>query len=47
MGFNLTIMFEELFDILRSDEKDEYKVVELREAIQAAYEYAKECGQLR
>ena len=46
MGFNLKMMFDELFEILASDKKDSEKVKELKTAIAAAKEYAEECGQL-
>ena len=47
MGFNLKMMFDELFEILASDKKDSKKVKELTVAIAAAKKYAEECGQLR
>lgn len=47
MGFNLKMMFEELFYILSSDKKDSKKVEELTAAIAKAKKYAEECGQLK
>ena len=47
MGFNLKMMFEELFEIIASNKKDSNKVKELTAAIAAAKKYAEECGQLR
>jgi hypothetical protein len=47
VGFNLKMMFDELFEILASDKKDSKKVKELTAAIAAAKKYAEECGQLR
>jgi len=47
MGFSLSRMFDDLFDILASEKKDSKKVKELTAAIAAAKKYAEECGCLR
>lgn len=47
MGFNLKMMFDELFEILASGKKDSKKVNEFAAAIASAKKYAEECGQLR
>ena len=44
MGFDLKMMFNELREILASDEKDSKKVKKLAAAIAAARKYAEECG---
>ena len=47
MGFDLKMMFDELFEILDSDKKDSKKVKELTAAIASAKKYAEECGYIR
>lgn len=46
MGFNLKLMFDELFAILGSDKKDSKKVKELAKAIADAKLCAERCGRL-
>ena len=46
MGFNLKMMFDELFEILASDKKDSKKIKEITAAIVEAKKYAEQCGKL-
>jgi hypothetical protein len=46
MGFNLKMMFDELFEILASDKKDSKKIKELTIAIASAKKYAEDCGRI-
>ena len=47
MGFNLKMMFDELLEILASNEKDSKKVKKLMTILAEAKKYAEECGELR
>ena len=47
MGFNLELMFKELFEILESDMKDSKKVKALYANIAEARRYGKECGVIK
>ena len=46
MGFNLELMFDDLFEILNSDKKAAKKCKEIVQILEKSKQYAKECGQL-
>jgi hypothetical protein len=47
MGFSLTIFFQDLQEIINNDDINEQdKLTELKECIEDAEKYSKECGQI-